>query len=139
MATNKTKATKVSVNDFITSWADEKRHADSFRLIELMKAASGQEPAMWGPTIVGFGTYHYKYESGHEGDAPLIGFSPRKAAISLYVYNGQEEDRHLLESLGKFKIAKACIYINKLSDIDEKRLIVLMKSTIRFLESKYKT
>lgn len=104
MATTKTKATENDVTDFIKSWADEKRHEDSFKLIELMKDTTGFEPKMWGPTIIGFGTYHYKYDSGHEGDAPMIGFSPRKAAISLYVYTGHEDHKHLLEGLGKFKM-----------------------------------
>src|SRR5687767_3424661 len=99
MATNKTKATEISVPDFIRTWADEKRQADSFRLIELMKSASGHDPKMWGPSIVGFGNYHYKYDSGHEGDAPLIGFSPRKAAISLYVFTGLDEHQSLLDGL----------------------------------------
>jgi hypothetical protein len=139
MATTKTKATENDVTDFIKSWAEEKRHEDSFKLIELMQAASGQEPKMWGPSIIGFGNYHYKYESGHEGDAPLIGFSPRKAAISLYVYTGLGDHEPLLEGLGKFKMGKACIYINKLSDIDEKKLKQLMKETMKFLKSKYET
>ena len=95
MATTKTKATENNVSDFIKSWAQEKRRDDSFKLIELMKAATGEEPKMWGPSIVGFGTYHYKYDSGHEGDAPLLGFSPRKAAISLYVYTGREDYKRL--------------------------------------------
>ena len=139
MATTKTKATENNVSDFIKSWAEEKRHEDSFKLIELMRATSGFEPKMWGPTIVGFGSYHYKYDSGHEGDAPMIGFSPRKAAISLYVYTGLDEHKPLLEGLGKYKMGKACIYINKLSDIDEKKLKQLMKESINYVKSKYKT
>ncbi|MFZ7105058.1 MAG: DUF1801 domain-containing protein, partial [Bacteroidota bacterium] len=92
---------------------------------------------MWGPSIIGFGSYHYKYASGHEGDAPIIGFSPRKAAISLYVYTGLEEHEHLLEGLGKYKIGKVCIYVNKLSDIDRQKLIRLMKESIRYIKTKY--
>jgi len=88
---------------------------------------------MWGPTIIGFGSYHYKYDSGHEGDAPLIGFSPRKAAISLYVYSPIEEHKHFLEDLGKFKIGKACIYIKKLSDINILTLEKMCKATIEYL------
>ncbi len=91
---------------------------------------SGSEPQMWGPTIVGFGSYHYKYASEHEGDAPLIGFSPRKAAFSLYIYSPVEEQEHLLNSLGKFKMGKACIYIKKLSDIN---ITVLEELSIAYL------
>lgn len=137
MAKNKTGETEESVADFIAAVDSETKRDDSFRLIELMRQASGHEPKMWGPSIIGFGHYHYKYNSGHEGDAPLIGFSPRKAAISLYVFSGLEEHRSLLDGLGKIKTGKACIYIKKVSDIDEKKLTVLMKKTIAFLKSKY--
>ena len=137
MAKNKTGETEESVADFIAAVDSETKRDDSFRLIELMRQASGHEPKMWGPSIIGFGRYHYKYDSGHEGDAPLIGFSPRKAAISLYVFSGLEEHRSLLDGLGKIKTGKACIYIKKVSDIDEKKLTVLMKKTIAFLKSKY--
>src|SRR5688572_10115171 len=110
MAKNKTTETKVSVADFINTYVDnDQKKADSFRLIELMREWSGFEPKMWGPTIIGFGSYHYKYASGHEGDCPLIGFSPRKAEFSLYVFSPTEENKHLLDDLGKYKIGKACI------------------------------
>ena len=138
MPTNKTVPTKNDVTAFIKNQAEEKHHADSFRLIELMKAVTGEEPKLWGASIVGFGSYHYKYDSGHEGDAPLIGFSPRKAAISLYVYTGNEAEKPLLESLGKFKIGKACIYIKRLADISEEKLNALMKATIKSVKTKYK-
>lgn len=132
MATkNKTNETEVNVTDFVNSWVDnEQKKVDSFKLIELMQKWSGFEPKMWGPTIIGFGSYHYKYASGHEGDAPIIGFSPRKAAISLYVFSPTEENKHLLDDLGKFKIAKACIYIKKLSDINIPALEKLCKTSI---------
>lgn len=138
MAKNKTTETENNVADFIATVENEAKRDDSFRLIELMREISGHEPKMWGPSIIGFGRYHYRYDSGHEGDAPLIGFSPRKAAISLYVFTGLDEHRHLLDDLGKFKIGKACIYVNKLSDINEKKLIALMKKSIAFLKSKYR-
>jgi len=93
---------------------------------------------MWGPSIIGFGTYHYKYASGHEGDATLMGFSPRKAAISLYVFTGLDEHKHLLNGLGKFKMGKVCIYIKRLSDIDRQKLKVLMKETFKYMQTKYK-
>ena len=131
---NKTSETGVSVRDFINSFVDnEQKKADSFRLIELMREWSGFEPKMWGPTIIGFGSYHYKYASGHEGDAPLIGFSPRKAAFSLYVFSPTQDNKHLLDDLGKFKIAKACIYIKKLSDINISTLEKLCRSSIVYI------
>ena len=131
---NKTSETGVSVRDFINSYVDnEQKKADSFRLIGLMREWSGFEPKMWGPTIIGFGNYHYKYESGHEGDAPLIGFSPRKAAFSLYVFSPTQDNKHLLDDLGKFKIAKACIYIKKLSDINIPTLEKLCRSSILYI------
>ena len=131
---NKTTSTEVNVTDFITSYVDnDQKKADSFQLIKLMSELTGFDPKMWGPTIIGFGSYHYKYASGHEGDAPLIGFSPRKAAISLYVYSQTEENKHLLENLGKFKMGKACIYVKKLSDINISVLQKISKASIEYL------
>lgn len=137
MAKNKTIATEMDVTEFINGVTDERKKMDSFALIQLMQQVSGQPPKMWGPTIIGFGNYHYKYDSGHEGDAPLIGFSPRKSAISLYVFSGLETHQHLLNDLGKFTMGKACIYVKKLSDIREEKLIGLMQTTIAFLTTKY--
>lgn len=108
MAKNKTTETTNSVIDYINAVENEKQRNDSLQLIELMRDLSGYEPKMWGPSIIGFGSYHYKYNSGHEGQAPLIGFSPRKAATSLYVFTGLEQHKHLLDGLGKFKMGKAC-------------------------------
>jgi hypothetical protein len=134
MAKNKTIETAVSVSDFINSYVEsEQKKIESFHLIEVMSEWSGFEPKMWGPTILGFGSYHYKYASGHEGDAPLIGFSPRKAEFSLYVYSPVEEQKQLLENLGKFKMGKACIYVKKLSDINLETLKELCKATIAYL------
>lgn len=138
MAKNKTAETEKNVMEFIHEFADtEQKRKDSYELIELMQNVSGYEPKMWGSNIIGFGTYHYKYNSGHEGDSALIGFSPRKSAISLYVFTGLDEHEHLLKGLGKFKMGKACIYVNKLSDIDQLQLKTLMEETIKFLKSKY--
>jgi hypothetical protein len=89
---------------------------------------------MWGPTIIGFGSYHYKYASGHEGDAPMLGFSPRKAEFSLYVYSPREDNTHLLDNFGKYKMGKACIYIKKLADIDISVLEVMCRDSIAYLE-----
>ncbi len=134
MAKTKTTFTEVNVIDFINSYVDnEPKKTDSFRLIELMQEWSGFEPKMWGPTIIGFGNYHYKYASGHEGDAPLIGFSPRKAAFSLYVFSPTEKSKHLLNDLGKYKIAKACIYIKKLSDINIAALKKLCEASFKYI------
>lgn len=139
MAEIKTKQTDADVHEFINSFADtEQKRTDSFELLKLMQDATGFEPKMWGPSIIGFGSYHYKSErSRQEGDWPLIGFSPRKAAISLYVYSGSPEHEHLLANLGKFKMGKACIYIKKLSDIDQDELKKLISVTIHFIKSKY--
>jgi hypothetical protein len=134
MAKNKTVETEVNVIDFINAFVEnDQKKADSFRLVDLMSEWSGFEPKMWGPTIIGFGSYHYKYASGHEGDAPLIGFSPRKAEFSLYVFSPIDENKHLLHDLGKFKMAKACIYVKKLSDINISILEKLCKTTIAYI------
>jgi len=139
MAEIKTKQTEVDVFEFINSFANsEQKRKDSYELIKLMQEFTGFEPKMWGPSIIGFGLYHYKSDrSKQEGDWPMIGFSPRKAAISLYVYTGSKEHEYLLKNLGKFKIGKACIYINKLSDINVDELKKLMRETINFLNQKY--
>ena len=134
MAKNKTTETEVRVNDFIESYVDnEQKKVDSYQLIDLMREWSGFEPRMWGPTIIGFGRYHYKYKSGHEGDAPLLGFSPRKAQFSLYIFSNTDKSNRLLEDLGKFKMGKACIYVKKLSDINIQVLKELCLETIAYL------
>jgi hypothetical protein len=140
-STVKTKVNTADVAEFIHANAGSpQRVEDSFALVELMKKTSGFEPKMWGPSIIGFGCYHYKSDrSKQEGDWPLIGFSPRKAAISLYVYNGSKEHAPIVEQLGKFTMGKACIYIKKLSDIDQEKLVELMKASINFLKEKYET
>lgn len=137
MATNKTTETTNSVSDFIQSVENEQQRKDSLRLMELMREISGYEARLWGSSIVGFGSYHYRYASGHEGDAPLISFSPRKIATSLYVYTACAAADHLLPKLGKYKMGVACIYIKKLSDIDEQVLMQLARHTIDFLTERY--
>lgn len=138
MAKNKTQETNSSVIDFINSIENEQKRKDSLELIEIFREASGFEPKMWGPSIIGFGSYHYKYESGREGEAPLTGFSPRKAAISLY-FSCDVEGQHgpLLSQLGKFKNGKSCVYINKLSDVREEIIKALAKESIQFIQEKY--
>jgi hypothetical protein len=138
MAKTKTTSTGEDVLDFVNTYVEnDLKKADSFQLIELMKAWSGFEPKMWGPTIIGFGTYHYKYASGHEGDAPIIGFSPRKAEFSLYVYSPTDRSKLLLDELGKYKMGKSCIYVKKLSDINILSLKGLCEETIKFIKDKY--
>lgn len=139
MAELKTKQNDVSVIDFINSFADtDQKKKDSFEILKLMQEFTGYEAKMWGNSIIGFGSYHYKSErSRQEGDWPLIGFSPRKAAISLYVYTGCSGQNDLLKELGKFKMGKACIYVKKLSDINQDTLKKLIKTTIDFLKTKY--
>lgn len=116
MAKQKTLPTERSVTDFINSVEHETRRKDGFTILEIMNKVTGMEPAMWGPTIIGYGVYHYKYESGHEGKAPLIGFSPRKQKQVLYGLK-QPESQELFEQLGKYKTGKGCLYINKLADV----------------------
>ena len=137
MAKTKTAETNKDVYEFILEFTDsEQKRQDSRELIRLMEQVSGFKATMWGPSIIGFGKYHYKYASGHEGDAPLLGFSPRKAAISLYVSTGESGQEALINDLGKFTMGKACIYIKKLSDINQEALIVLMKDSINRTQEK---
>ena len=139
MAELKTKQNDANVHEFINSFADtEQKRKDSFEILKLMQDVTGYEPKMWGGSIIGFGQYHYKSErSRQEGDWLLVGFSPRKAAISLYVYSGCSGQEDLLKELGKFKMGKACIYVKKLSDINQETLKKLMKSTIEYLQSRH--
>ena len=139
MAELKTKQNDADVQEFIHSFADtEQKKKDSLEILKLMQDCTGYEPKMWGNSIIGFGSYHYKSErSRQEGDWPLVGFSPRKTAISLYVYSGCSGQEDLLKELGKFKMGKACIYVKKLSDIHQETLKKMIKSTIDFLQSKY--
>ena len=122
MTANKTVPNEMSVAAFIDGLTDEIRHADAKVLIKLMKDATGEEPRMWGPAIIGFGSYYYRYESGREGDMMLVGFSPRKAATVLYGLRGASDSESLLAHLGKFKTEKWCLYIKKLAEVDQKVL-----------------
>jgi hypothetical protein len=130
MADNKTKPTKASVTAFIDAIDDQAKRADARAIVKLMRNASGEKPQMLGPAIVGFGSCHYKYDSGREGDAPLIGFSPRKAANVLYGLIGSSDSRVLLEKLGKHETGKGCLYIKKLSDVDQKVLEAMIVKSI---------
>ena len=137
MAKNKTTKTEQSVDDFIKGVESETKRDDSRRLIHMMTQLTGEKPYMYGPTIVGFGNYHYKYPSGHEGDAPLAGFSPRKTAISLYVAPDFPEKEKLVEKLGKCKVAVSCIYVKKLDDIDEAVLKKMISASMKHARKMY--
>lgn len=139
MAEIKTKQTNANVEEFIHAFANnEKKVKDSFELLRFMEKVTGYEAKMWGPSMIGYGSYHYKSErSRQEGDWPLVGFSPRKAAISLYVYSGCAGQEEMLQELGKFKMGKACIYVNKLSDINMDVLEKLIRSTLEYMKEKY--
>ena len=139
MAELKTKQTDADVNAFIEAFvATEQKKKDAFELLTFFQEVTGYTPKMWGPSIIGFGSYHYKSDrSKQEGDWPLVGFSPRKAAISLYVYMETPKNDALLEQFGKFKKGVGCIYVNKLTDIDQAILKELILETIRFLKERY--
>jgi hypothetical protein len=136
MYEQKTKENDNSVIEFIES-ADPKRREDAYRLLDLFTEASGSPAKMWGTSIIGFGSYHYKYPSGHEGVAPYVGFSPRKAKISLYLSACDAEREELLPKLGKHTTGKSCVYINKVSDINEEVLKQLIRSSIEYLQKTY--
>src|SRR5262249_1778015 len=127
---NKTKPTKVSVSAFIDALPDQTKRADAKVLVKLMQSATGEKPKMWGSSIIGFGSYHYTYESGREGDMPLAGFSPRKAATVVYGITGFSESEALRAKLGKHTTGKGCVYIKKLADVDHKVLRTLILESV---------
>ena len=133
MSEPKTRPTKVKVVDFLDAVEHPQRKADGYELLRIMREITKEEPVMWGPSIVGFGTYHYKYESGREGDMPITGFSPRKQSLSLYIMSGFDEYEDLLGKLGKHKVGKSCLYINKLTDVDISVLKELIRKSVEKL------
>jgi hypothetical protein len=135
VAEPKTKPTAVSIETFLDGIADETRRADCTALVKMMKRVTGAKPVMWGPSIVGFGSYHYKYASGHEGDSCLVGFAPRKSEISLYIMSGFAGREALLKKLGKHKAAKACLYVKKLADVDLAVLEELVRRSVDSLRT----
>lgn len=137
MAANKTRANKQSVIEFLNSVTDEQKRKDSFEVLDIMREITGKEPVMWGPSIVGFGTYHYKYESGREGDFLVTGFSPRKQNLTIYIMTGFDKEKDLMNKLGNFKTGKSCLYVKKLADIDESLLRSLITNSIRYLNTIY--
>jgi hypothetical protein len=134
---NKTQATKASVAQFIDAVADPEQRKDAKTIAALMQKHSGEKAAMWGPSIIGFGTYHYKYDSGREGQMCRIGFSPRKGQTVLYMINGYEKAPDLMVKLGKFKTGKSCLYVKKLSDLNMPVLEELIARSVAYMDEKY--
>ncbi len=130
MAELKTQRTDASVEEFLNSVQHKGKRADSFVLLKLMREVTGEEPAMWGPSIVGFGSYRYQYASGREGEWMLVGFSPRKRYLTLYIMDGFEGYQSLLQKLGKFRTGKSCLYINKLDDVDLPTLREIIRQSV---------
>ncbi len=133
----KTQPTDSNVIAFIESVDHPKKQEDAYRFLDIFTESTGMEPKMWGESIIGFGKYHYKYATGHEGDAPLVGFSPRKARFSLYFATGDDRREELLKEFGKHKAGKACVYVNKIEDIDVDVLDKLIEQSIAFLTETY--
>ncbi|MBL0146886.1 MAG: DUF1801 domain-containing protein [Chitinophagaceae bacterium] len=138
MAKAKTVETQSNVADFLNTITDESKRKDCFAILEIMKKQTGFDAKMWGPSIVGFGSYHYKYESGREGDAPLVAFSPRKAEISLYLSSSFDKRTELLAKFGKHKSAKACIYVKKLADVDIEVLKKMISLSVEHVKRLHK-
>ena len=131
MAEIKTKVNKGSVEEFLNKVENEQKRKDSFEIVKMMQEVTKKAPKMWGPAIIGFGSYHYKYESGREGDMPIIGFSPRKQNLTLYVGLGSDSENPLLKKLGKYTTGKGCLYIKKLADVDRKVLKQLITDSVK--------
>jgi len=137
MADNKTKQTELSVAAFIEALPDEISRADAKALVKLMQSATGEKPKMWGPSIVGFGSRHYKYDTGREGDMPVVSFSPRKTATVLYSVTGFTGAEALLEKLGKHTTGKGCLYVKKLADVDPKVLEALIVKSVAAIRARH--
>ena len=137
MAENKTKPTVQKVSEFIAGIEDKQKRADCRELMKLMSGITGNRAKMWGASIVGYGKYHYKYESGREGDFFLTGFSPRKQALSLDIVSGFSLNPELMEKLGKYKTGKSCLYVKKLDDLDREVLAQLVEESVAYIRKKY--
>ena len=134
MAEQKTKPTTQSVKEFLNQIPEPERRADCFEIVKIMEKITGEKPTMWGPSIVGFGSYRYKYASGREGDWPMTGFSPRKKDLTLYIMMGFEKHADLMEKLGKHSHSKSCLYIKRLSDVHIPTLKKLIKIGLKELK-----
>ena len=139
MAENKTQATKASVTEFIKAIDDPVRRADVRKVAAMMRKATGKRAKMWGSSIVGYGTYRYKYASGREGEFMMVGYSPRKQALSVYIMAGFSKYGSLMARLGKYKTGKSCLYIKRLSDIDEEILQRLINESVKYMRKTYET
>ena len=139
MAENKTKPNKASVAAFIKGIEDKQKRSDVKKVVAMMREATGSRARMWGTNIVGFGRYHYKYDSGREGDFMITGFSPRKQALTLYIIPGFTHFESLMSKLGKYKTGKSCLYIRRLSDVDEKVLRQLIVGSVKYMRKNYDT
>jgi len=139
VAENKTRATIASVTEFINSIEDRQKRADARKVAAIMRRVTGKRAKMWGSSIVGYGTYHYKYESGREGDFMITGFSPRKQALTVYILAGFRRFDTLMGKLGKYKTGKSCLYIKRLSDVDEKVLEQLIDRSVKYMRKNYET
>ena len=139
MAERKTQKTTLSVTDFLNGVADKQKRADCKAIAKMMRTASGNRAKMWGTSIVGYGTYHFKYASGREGDFFLCGFSPRAQSISVYIMPGFKGFEPLMKKLGKHKTGKSCLYIKRLADVDEAVLAKLIEESVKAMRRKYKS
>jgi len=139
VAENKTRATIASVTEFINAIEDRQKRADARKVAAIMRRVTGKRAKMWGPSIVGYGTYHYKYESGREGDFMIAGFSPRRQALTVYILAGFGRFDTLMGKLGKYKTGKSCLYIKRLSDVDEKVLEKLIDRSVKYMRNNYET
>ncbi len=133
----KTKVNEISVADFLNAVPDTRRREDGWKIHELMKEITGEEAKMWGPSIVGYGRYHYKYESGQEGDMCKAGFSPRKNALTLYILPGFDKEPEIMSRLGKYTTGKSCLYIKKIEDVNTDALRDLIKYSWEYMTEKY--
>ena len=137
MAENKTKPTKARVSDFLAAVDNPRRRADAKAVLAIMRRATGKRATMWGPSIIGFGKYHYKYESGREGDFMLTGLSPRKQNLVVYIIPGFEPFAKHMTRLGKYKTGRSCLYINKLEDVDQNVLEKLISDSVKLMRKRY--
>lgn len=139
MADNKTRPTRASVTAFMAAIGDEQMRSDAKKVAAMMRRATGKRARMWGPGIVGYGSYHYRYESGREGDFLITGFSPRKRALTIYIMCGFNRFQGLMSKLGKYKTGKSCLYVKRLADVDETVLEQLIHESVRHMRAHYET
>ena len=139
MADNKTRPTRASVTAFMTAIRDPEMRADAKKVAAMMRRATGKRARMWGPGIVGYGSYHYRYESGREGDFMITGFAPRKQALTIYIMPGFERFQGLMSKLGRYRTGKSCLYVKRLADVDETVLEQLIHESVRYMRAHYET